>query len=320
MRAVITGALGQDGRLLGALLRSRGIDVVGLVRAGCGADESLAAAYGLDISDDRAMWRVLDEIQPDHIYHLAACHHSSERDTDPLLDREMVATNFRSTEAMLSWIAARGTACRLLVAGSSQMYRPVPGQCLAVSEVTPMDPGTFYGFTKAWSRELVAYYRDKRNVFGSTAILFNHESPLRGSQYVTRKISIAAARAKLQLDHELHLIDVTSQVDWTSAKDVVQGMFLALLAVQPDDYVYGSGTAHTVQDVLETAFGHVGLEWRRFTTFGDPPDPSRGILVADADRAARCLGWRPQVGFAEMIREMVDFDLARLSGSALPGA
>lgn len=306
MRALITGAAGQDGTLLRRLLARRGVQVLGVLRPG------QADADAPSLTDASAVKKLFDHFAPDIVFHLAAAHHSSEGTTDGALKREMEDTNFRAAELLAETIAERRPQCRLLLAGSSQMYSAPDVGELVVSEDTPMAPSTFYGETKARSREMLGRLR-QRGVFGVTAILFNHESELRPPQFVTRKISMAAARAKRGLTTQLHLRDITSRTDWSSAHDIVEAMWLALNAPEPADYVLASGTAHSIQDVLEVAFGSVGLDWRTFTTFDPPPPVPRGVLVGDASRAKATLGWTPKVSFEEMIRDMVRADMDALS-------
>jgi GDPmannose 4,6-dehydratase len=264
------------------------------------------------LTDEPELRSLFSSFRPDEIYHLAACHHSSEDVDDVHLSREMVETNFGAAEILCSIVAERLPTCRILLAGSSQMYRAVPGRTIVVDEGSPMNPASFYGRTKAWSRDLLDYYREHFGVFGTTAILFNHESPLRPATFVTRKITLAAARARLGLEPQLHLLDISSATDWSSASDVVEGMRLSLCAREPLDYVLASGVARRVEQVLDVAFQSVGLDWRGFATFGPPPATPRGTLVGNATRARDSLGWKPRTGFERMIGEMVEFDVSRL--------
>lgn len=311
MRALITGPRGQDGTLLRSLLASHGYEVVGVDRPGANADpERAAKTVGVELTDEIAVERLFREIEPDQVYHLAACHHSSEQLGDVRLDREMVQTNFRAAEVLIATIAKVRPSCRIMLAGSSQMYRATEGQLTIVDEETPMRPASFYGYTKAWSRDLLAHYRKYRGVFGSMAILFNHESSLRTPKFLTRKVTMAAARAKYGECDALSILDITRETDWSSASDVVEGMRLALSAREPSDYVLASGVPRRVQDVLEIAFDSVGLRWREFVTVESPAVRPRGTLVGDPTRARTLLHWKPNVEFEQMIRDMVAFDLA----------
>jgi GDPmannose 4,6-dehydratase len=308
VRAIVTGAAGQDGTLLRKLLADRGVDVLGIVRPAHDTREE----KGTRLSDASAVRKLIDDVEPDFLFHLAAAHHSSERETDDALRAEMEDTNVRAAELFASIITERRPTCRLLLAGSSQMYRAPTSAERVVNEATPMDPATFYGETKARSREMLGRFRE-RGLFGVMTILFNHESELRPPQFVTRKITMAAARAKRGQRAGLHLRDITSRTDWSSAHDMVEGMWLALNASEPRDYVLASGVAHTIQDVLEVAFGSVDLDWRKFTTYDRPPTIARGTLIGDVTRARTTLGWRPKVSIEQMIRDMVRADLDALS-------
>jgi GDPmannose 4,6-dehydratase len=263
----------------------------------------------VDITDREAISAVISSYRPDEIYHLAACHHSSERAGGRPLDARMVATNFASTEVILTAVAEQVPSCRVLYAGSSQMY--TPGLSAAVDESTPMVPATFYGLTKSWSRQLLSFYREHRGVFCSTVILFNHESPLRSPEFLTRKITIAAAAASRSGRCDLHLRDVTSRVDWSSARDAVRGMRLALSVPTPRDFVIASGEAHSVEEVLEAAFEFVGLDWRGYTHHDPPPSRPTPPLIGDPSRIVTEAGWRREHTFRSMIEEMVAEDLSR---------
>jgi GDPmannose 4,6-dehydratase len=302
MKALVTGAGGQDGTLLRRRLRAVGADVVGIDRAS-NPTEGIRA---VDVTDRAAIESLLRLEQPDEIYHLAACHHSSERSGSVDLDEQMIAVNFRSTETLVTTIARHLPRCRLLFAGSSQMFTPA-GPRTTITEATPMQPGTFYGQTKAWSRELLGFYREQRGVYCGTAILFNHESTLRGPDFVTRKITRAAARAKHEGATGLELRDISASVDWSAAEDMVEGMRIALTAPTPADYVIASGVTHTVRELLEIAFQRVGLRWQDFVESSTAVDGVRPSLVGDASRL-RSLGWKPAIGFRELIGSMVDAD------------
>jgi len=310
MRSLITGAAGQDGTLLARLLRDRGDVVLGVDRI---SDPS-RGIIAVDLRDDRALERAVRDAEPDRIFHLAACHHSADEGDTIGSEREMLATNFRSTGVLATTIAQHLPRCRLLYAGSSQMYSGGDGP-LVVDENTPMRPGTFYGLTKAWSRELLAYHRQHHGVYCGTVILFNHESTLRSPNFVTRKITLCAAQARVTGSADLKLRDLEAECDWSSAEDVVAGMVTAISAAEPRDYVVASGTLHRVRDVLDVAFGAVDLSWRDYlaTPGAVRPDAERSrALVGDASRL-RDAGWEPKVGFADMIRSMVEADVAALS-------
>jgi GDPmannose 4,6-dehydratase len=207
-------------------------------------------------------------------------------------------------------------ACRVLLAGSSQMYMAREEGTLAVDEQTPHQPATFYGLTKAWSRDLMDYYRQHKGIFGLMTILFNHESPLRPKHFLTRKVSLAAAAAAAGRPTELRILNIHAAVDWSSAEDIVEGMVLALAAEEPMDYVLASGMVHRVEDVLEIAFGAVDLDWRDFTVYPKEKTLQMGTLIGDPRRAEQRLGWTRRIGMVEMIRAMVMADLAVVKQSA----
>jgi GDPmannose 4,6-dehydratase len=308
MRAIVTGHKGQDGTLLCRLLRGQGHEVLGIGRDG--AEDGRAVA----LTDDDSVRSLIRDFAPDQIYHLAASHHSSEESSDIAFERDMIAVNFRAAEVLLAAVAQVRPACRVLLAATSKMYRPAPGEVRAIDERSPMEPVSFYGQSKAWSRELLEHFRARWNLYGSTVILFNHESVLRPPQFVTRKITMAAARAKQGDRSPLNLLDVHSRTDWSSAQDVVEGMRLALDAREPADYVLASGTAHAVSDILDVAYGEVGLDWRDYVTASPPASPPAGALVGDIRRARTVLGWEPRISFDAMIREMTRFDVELAAG------
>lgn len=312
MRAIITGAKGQDGKLLRSSLEGRGYLVLGIDRP---RPDLVNAHTGdfvrLDLTDEMAVKRVFHEFEPDEIYHLAACHHSSEQ-KGLQLEREMIRTNFQAVEVLVAVIQKFRPACRLFIAGSSQMYRAEGRGLTVIDESTSTTPSTFYGFTKAWSRELLAYHRRNNGLFGCMGILFNHESCLRPATFLSRKISIAAAHAKLGYSAKLQIRNIASEVDWSAAEDVVEGMRLALSASSPQDYVLASGRSHRVSEVLDIAFDYVGLNWRNYTEFEEPSDRRESALVGNAQKARIALGWQPYITFEKMIRQMVAYDLAQL--------
>ena len=319
MNVVITGARGQDGTLLRQLLVSQGHRVLGIVRTRGGSIDSGAAEdIAVDLCDSTALSRVIAEFRPDQWYHLAACHHSSEQSGDPGTDSEMVRTNFLSVEILLSLLLKMRPQCRLLVTGSSQMYSRTPGRRILVDEETTMAPSTFYGQTKTWSRELLHHYRARRGMFASMAILFNHESVLRQPVFLSRKTTQAVARISEGQQTELVIQDADAEVDWSSARDVVNGMRLMLTADQPADFVLASGQARRVADLLEVAFRHAGLEWRTHVRSQSPKtSTTAGVLVGNPQKAEQTLGWQRLDSFEDLIREMVTHDRRLLREQAV---
>lgn len=313
MKVIITGAAGQDGRLLGSLLSEHGYTLLGIDRAFDGTWPGRTVCC--DVADHATMDRLIAEFQPDEIYHLAACHHSAEGSTDLELETQMLSTNFLSTRIVIASMLNHVPRCRLLIACSSQMYAArYAGD--TVDEGTHPSPTTFYGLTKKWSWDLVKYARSTYGTYACAAILFNHESPLRGRQFVTRKIAAAAARASISEETNLTLQDIEAESDWSSARDIVAGMKTILGASDPGDFVLASGALHSVSDVLEVAFERVGLDWRAFVEAPSNARSRRPSLVGDASKAKRELDWQPSVSFRTMIEEMVDQDLALLGANS----
>ena len=314
-KAIITGIRGQDACLLARLLHARGWEVLGTDRPYRGPETAGVPGLALELSNRSEVERLVGDYKPDCIFHLAAAHHSSEQMGGADLDLEMVRTNFSAAEAWLVAISQRHPTCRLLLAGSSQMYLPTCGGINMINEETPAMPSTFYGHTKAWSRALLDHYRRQRGVFGSMAILFNHESPLRSPRFLTRKVTMAAARAFIGQPAGLRIRNVGAAVDWSSAQDFVEAMAGALAAAEPADYVLASGRATKVEEILSLAFGAVGLDWREHTTVEGEPGLNQPVLVGDASRARRVLGWNPQESLAGLIARMVEHDV-KLLGTA----
>ncbi len=321
--ALVTGSAGQDGVLLAARLRRLGQRVVCVVRPGSTAHPSLQAV-GVDPSDIRAvdvcsadgLSAVVAHVRPDSCYHLAACHFAAEEQVDDAqAEACMTATNLSSTETLLRTIRDHAPHCRFVFAASSQMYSP-DGQMGTVDETTPMTPASYYGLTKAWAREIVSYYRRHRNLFAATAILFNHESPLRAPKFVTRKLSRAAADAATGGKGRITLRSLEAYVDWSSAYDVVDGMHLMTTLDQPRDFVIASGTLHSVAELAAAAYGHVGLDWRQYVEASSRPVVSRATGLRGDAGALRAEGWTPQWSFDAMVADMVDHDMRILSESS----
>jgi GDPmannose 4,6-dehydratase len=314
--AMITGPRGQDGTLLGRHLRGLGYRVVGIVRPNF-PTTSHDDARGIELIEadicDQANWsKLLSEYAPQEIYHLAARHHSTQGEVGQLDDqikKEMVATNFLSTQALAFALLEAGTRCHLVYAGSSQMYSA--GRLHhEIDENTERKPSTFYGYTKAWSMDLLGQLRKDCGLRASTAILFNHESPLRQPQFVSRKISQAAAAARRGDPVHLDLLNIGARADWSSAQDVVCALQLIATSDRPADWVVASGELHSIRTMLDIAFGHVGLNWATVATASC--DVEQPTLVGDATLLESTLGWKRQQSFPDLIRQMVDADIASL--------
>jgi GDPmannose 4,6-dehydratase len=313
--ALITGVLGQDGQLLSRHLLALGYRVVGIARPGDRSDRVPDRVDLVDarIDDDEAVKAALSEWQPDEIYHLAAAHHSSQEGCDSsrlATKQSMLAANFQGTCALAFGMLGARSKAHLVLAASSQMYTPASVR-EEITEDSPRRPRTFYGLTKSWGMDLLAFLRADSGLRASTAILFNHESPLRRPQFVTRKITQAAAQARLGADIRLELLNIGDRVDWSSAKDVVRALHLMANQAIGRDYVVASGRLHSVRDVLEIAFGHVGLDWRQYTNY--QMDAELPSLVGNSRLLRETLGWHPRVSFEEMIIEMVEDDLRQIA-------
>lgn len=263
-----------------------------------------------DIADPGMVRRLLEKWEPDELYHLAAFHHSSEDNsisTAVASKEAMLTTNFLSTRALAFALVELQSSCHLVFAASSQMYTAV-AMDHEITEESPRQPSTFYGHVKSWSADLLAFLRKESGLRASVAILFNHESPRRPEQFVSRKITRAAARARKGSGSKLELHNIGARVDWSSARDVVQALSLMGSSDQARDYVVASGSLHSIRDFLQAAFGHAGLEWQRFASFRE--DRAVPALVGRPRQLEEILGWRRQMRFEAMVAEMVDHDHA----------
>lgn len=314
--ALVTGILGQDGSLLAELLVDRGYRVVGVVRPGARPSAELASLarcelVELDLATTGWATDLVERVRPDEVYYLAACHRSSEPGLryDPAQQQRMVAVNLAAPLALAhAMLAARRG--RLVFAASSQMYTPaVPPP--RIDERTPRAPSTFYGVTKANCLEAIAWLREHQGLAGSTAVLFNHESPRRHTSFVSRKITVAAARIAAGLERELELVDTSARADFSSAHDIVEGLHAMALAVEPGDYVLASGELHTIEELCEVAFRAAGLDYREHVR--PTPRAERPALVGDSTRIAQALQWQRSRSFETWIGEMVTADQRRLA-------
>jgi GDPmannose 4,6-dehydratase len=321
--ALVTGALGQDGFLLCRRLRELGAEVFGTVRPGGGrADRrGILTDWGcrlvdLDLADTAALGGLVAKVRPAQVFHLAAVHHASDGPPEtPRVWQSMIAVNVLATEAIARTCVTAGIDCSLVYASSSQLWtanRPEH----SVDETTPIEPATFYGQTKAWATDLLRRYRVRHGLRATIAVMFNHESPWRGRTFVSRKITIAAAQAASRERAVLTLANIGARVDWQAAADVVEALLLMGASEAPDDYVLASGKSHSVRDFLDVAFGHVGIDWKDFVIAKeDTPGPA---LVGVPSKAIAQLGWRPRCSFDQLVRGMVDADVARLHGVTAP--
>jgi len=317
-RSLITGLTGQDGSYLAELLLAAGHDVVGMVRPPAERDlgpyvEPLRGDVEIvaaDVGDREALERAVRAARPDRVYHLAAPSFVPRSWEDPAGTLREIAV---AASALLALAEERGF--RLLTVASPEIFGDA-GEA-PQTERSPRRPRSPYGVAKLAAHELVRVLRDGRGVHACSVITYNHESPRRPERFVTRKITRTAAAIRLGLEDRLALGDLQARRDWSHARDVVRGMALALDRDEPDDYVLASGVARTVGEFVEAAFAAAGLgDPAEYVVvderFVRPPEPTP--LVGDASHARRTLGWEPEIPFEELVREMVDADLARLGG------
>src|SRR6476661_5281157 len=316
-RAIITGITGQDGSYLAELLLEKGYEVTGVVRRSSSPNlwriEHILDRLSLrpaDLVDQLSLMRIVQDVRPQEVYNLAAMSFVPASWDQPLLTGEF---NAMGVTRMLEAIRQVDPSIRIYQASSSEMYgrvREVPQ-----TELTPFYPRSPYGVSKVFGHYITVNYRESYGLFAVSGILFNHESPRRGLEFVTRKISDAVARIKLGLADELSLGNLSACRDWGFAGDYVRAMWLMLQQPDPDDYVIATGIAHPVQDLVEIAFAHVGLDWNKFVKLDQrlvrPAEVE--ALQADPSKAARELGWTPKTSFVDLVRMMVDADLERLS-------
>ena len=315
-RALISGITGQDGSYLAEFLLGQGYEVLGMVRRTStvtfGRIEHIQDRITLahaDLLDQTSLLDVMREYKPDEIYNLAAQSFVPVSWQQPVLTGEFTALGVtRMLEAMRSVVPE----ARFYQASSSEMFgkvREVPQ-----TEKTPFYPRSPYGVAKVYGHWITVNYRESYDLFTSSGILFNHESPRRGLEFVTRKVTHGAAQIKLGLAHALHLGNLDSRRDWGYAGDYVKAMWLMLQQDHPDDYVVGTGETHSVRELCQVAFGHLDLDWDEYVV-SDPAfyRPAEvDVLVSDPAKARAVLGWKPEVSFAELIQMMVDADLSHL--------
>ena len=320
-RALITGITGQDGSYLADLLLEEGYEVFGMIRrSSTEASERILHLEGkveflqADLLDQASLQQALREARPREVYNLAAQSFVPTSWSQPVLTTEFTALG---VTRMLEAVRAIDPGIRFYQASSSEMFGKV--REIPQNETTPFYPRSPYGVAKAYGHFLTVNYRESYGIFAASGILFNHESPRRGREFVTRKITDGVARIKLGLARELRLGNLDSRRDWGYAPDYVRAMWMMLQQDEADDFVIATGKMHTVQDAVEIAFGHVGLDWHDHVVV-DPAliRPAEvDQLLGDASKARRVLGWEPRVSFDELIQLMVDADLARLDPERL---
>jgi GDPmannose 4,6-dehydratase len=321
-RAVITGITGQDGSYLAELLLAQGYDVTGVVRRSSTPNywriEHLLDRISLrpaDLLDQLSLLRLIQDVRPHEFYNLAAMSFVPASWDQPLLTGDF---NAMGVTRFLEAVRQVDPAIKIYQASSSEMYgrvREVPQ-----TELTPFYPRSPYGVSKVFGHYITVNYRESYGLFAVSGILFNHESPRRGLEFVTRKVTDGVARIKLGLADHLPLGNLDAKRDWGFAGDYVKAMWMMLQQPQADDYVIATGISHSVRDLVEVAFGHAGLEWQKYVRT-DPAllRPAEvDHLVGDASKAKRVLGWSPKVTFEGLIQMMVDEDIRRLSAHPLP--
>ncbi len=316
--ALITGITGQDGSYLAELLLSKGYRVVGVARRSSTVTherinhllDDMTVVQG-DLHDQGSLLSFLEEYKPTEVYNLAAQSFVPTSWNQPALTGDITAIG---VTRMLEAIRFINPKIRFYQASSSEMY----GKVLEVpqNESTPFYPRSPYGVAKVYGHWITVNYRESFNLFAVSGILFNHESPRRGLEFVTRKIADGVARIKLGLAKELRLGNLEAQRDWGFAGDYVEAMWRMLQQDNPDNYVVGMGETHSVREFCEVAFGHVGLDYKEYVVqderFYRPAEVD--LLIADPSKARAALGWEPSVTFRQLVTMMVDADLARLNG------
>ena len=316
-RALITGITGQDGSYLAELLLDKGYEVHGMVRRSSTERferiEHLRNRITLhqgDLLDERSLVDTLRAARPDEVYNLAAMSYVAVSWVQPTLTAEFAGVG---VTRMLEAVRAVCPEARFYQASSSEMFGKV--RETPQTEATPFYPRSPYGVAKAYGHHITVNYRESYGLFACSGILFNHEGPRRGLEFVTRKITWHAAAIKLGQADELRLGNLDAQRDWGFAKDYVEAMWLMLQQDRADDYVIATGVTHSVKRCVELAFERVGVDWRDHVVIDDAfKRPAEvDLLVGDASKAKRELGWEPRTSFEELIRLMVDADLELLS-------
>lgn len=333
-KALISGITGQDGSYLAEFLLEKGYEVYGIIRRSSSFNTGridpiyedphvphrrLHLVYG-DLNDASSLNRIIRTVQPDEIYNLGAQSHVRVSFDIPEYTGEITGLG---TVRLLEAIRESGLKPKFYQASSSEMFGKV--QDVPQRETTPFYPRSPYGAAKVYSYWITVNYREAYDLFACNGILFNHESPRRGETFVTRKITKAAARIKLGIQKDLYLGNLDAKRDWGFAGDYIQAMWMMLQVPKPEDYVIATGETHTVREFLELAFGRLQLDWQKHvkidTKYYRPTEVD--LLIGDASKAKRDLGWEPKVRFEELAHMMVDADLAaereRLEGTQKKG-
>ncbi len=315
-KALITGITGQDGSYLAELLLKQGYEVIGMVRRTSTTNfdrirdfqDRITIVQG-DLLDQVSLINILQEHRPEEVFNLAAQSFVPTSFTQPVLTGEFTALG---VTRILDAVRIADRSIRFYQASSSEMFGKV--QEVPQRETTPFYPRSPYGAAKLYGHWITINYRESYNLFACSGILFNHESPRRGLEFVTRKITHAVARIKLGLASELRLGNLDARRDWGYAPDYVHAMWLMLQQDHPDDYVVATGETHSVREFCQVAFNHVGLDWEKYVAvdpkFYRPAEVD--LLVGDPSKAGRVLHWEPSVTFQQLVRIMVDADMTAL--------
>ena len=321
-RALITGITGQDGSYLAELLLEKGYEVFGLVRRSStvnferiGHLQDKIELISGDLLDQKSLISALQTAQPQEVYNLGAQSFIPVSWEQPMLTGEITGLG---VTRLLEAIRACDENIRFYQASTSELFGNA--QESPQNEQTAFYPRSPYGVSKLYAHWITINYRESYGMFACTGILFNHESPRRGREFVTRKITHGVARIKCGLDQELRLGDLAPRRDWGYAGDFVRAMWMMLQQDEPDDYVIATGTSRTIGEFCEVAFAHAGLDWRQYVVLDErflrPAEVY--TLLGDATKAREKLGWEPEVGFEEMVQQMVDWDLEQVAHQSAP--
>ncbi len=315
-KALITGITGQDGSYLAEFLLDKGYDVYGMVRRSSTEKfdriehiKDRVTIQQADLLDQYSIIKLLDEVQPEEIYNLAAMSFVPTSWNQPVLTAEFTAIG---VTRMLEAIRAVNPKIKFYQASSSEMF----GKVLEIpqTEKTPFHPRSPYGVAKVYGHWITVNYRESYDLFGVSGILFNHESPRRGLEFVTRKVTNQAAKIKLGMAKEVRMGNLDSKRDWGYAGDYVKAMWMMLQQPLAEDFVVATGETHSVQELMETAFSYLDLDYRDFVVldqrFIRPAEVD--LLIGDSSKARKILGWQPEVNFEALVKMMVDADLESL--------
>ena len=316
-KALITGITGQDGSYLAEFLLEKGYEVHGIVRRVALEDPRARMwrirhildkinIHSASMESYASIFNIVADLKPDECYHLAAQSYVSYSFEDEF---STIDTNLNGTHYVLSSLKRQAPECRFYFAASSEMFGHA--KTTPQNEETPFHPRSPYGISKMAGFELTRNYREAYNLFALSGILFNHESPRRGAEFVTRKISSSAAKIKLGLEKEIRLGNIEAKRDWGHAQDYVRAMWLMLQQDQPDDYVIATGQTRSVKEFVEAAFGYADLDYRDYLKIDEELyRPSEVyVLQGDASKAYKELKWKPAISFEELVKEMVEADL-----------